>query len=87
MSGVHGDMQADLLKLIDFCTAADDQESKKEIAVNDRMCPCAARWSMIAIVIYSCMWAVSDRHVVASVARWSAIAMSVNRKNGIMGGH
>ena len=74
--------------LIDFCRVVDDdQELKKEIAVNDRMCPCAARWSMIAIVIYSCMWAVSDRHVVASVARWSAIAMSVNRKNGIMGGH
>ena len=54
--------------LIDFCRVVDDdQELKKEIAVNDRMCPCAARWSMIAIVIYSCMWAVNDRHVVASV--------------------
>ena len=47
--------------------ADDDRELKKEIAVNDRMCPCAARWSMIAIVIYLCMWAVNDRHVVARV--------------------
>ena len=54
--------------MIDVCTIADDdQELKKETEVNDRMCPCAARWSMIAIVIYSCMWAVNDRHVVASV--------------------
>ena len=44
------------LMLIDFRTMDDDdQELKKEIAVNDRMCLCAARWSMIAIVIYSCM--------------------------------
>ena len=49
--------------LIDICRVIDDDhELKKEIAVNDRMCPCAARWSMIAIVIYSCMWAVNDRH-------------------------
>ena len=51
-----------------FLHSADyDPELKKEIAVNDRMCPCAARWSVIAIVMYSCMWAVNDRHVVASV--------------------
>ena len=47
----------------DFCRVVDDdQELTKEIAITDRMCPCAARWSMIAIVIYSCMWAVNDRH-------------------------
>ena len=42
---------------------------KKEIAVNDRMCPCVARWSMIAIVIYLCVRAVNDRHVYAGGQR------------------
>ena len=50
-----------------FLQADYDQELKKEVAVNDRMCPCAARWSVIANMMYSCMWAVNDRHAVASV--------------------
>ena len=34
----------------------------KEIAVNDRMCPCTAGRSMIAITMYLCMW---ERSVIA----------------------
>ena len=44
--------------------ADDDQELKKEIAVNDRMCPCVARRSMIAIC--------------PCVARWSMIAIETD---------
>ena len=63
--------------------ADDDRELKKEIAVNDRMCPCAARWSMIAIGMYLCMWersviaiAVIDR-MCPCAARWSMIAIGM----------
>ena len=41
---------------------------EKEIAITDRMCPCAARWSMIAIGM--------GMHPCA--ARWSMIAIGMD---------